>query len=512
MTYKKTWLSYLLWAVYTCLTGVMLANYAILFWQKKINAVIDYGTVLFVLSVFGMVIGIYLLIRYISGRVGVKYSVNSHTKLLWEIFIALSIFFAGLLYRISLYLQNINDLTETSYYQLATVKADDVVEPIVHGASYLYTMCLSFVLSFLGNKITAAVWMQILIQMTAILLVFFVVRRLAGRIPACIAMFVLAVSSVYAGQILVMTPESLFFVLYLAGIFIVCGYVRNVCQNHTKGFSAFLGALLSGFIIGFLTYMDAISLTLFIFLPGLVTGVSRGSTGKKQKKNTGFSVLLIFSALVAGGLSFAGMLALNAYSYYVETEAMAEAWFELYRTHLSIDYVLYRTEYSIVECFILAFLAFLLTMTFWNRKKEQNATPWFLLMFLLAPTPLAAAGVLDYQVWSVFLWSVLAGIGIQQSLVREEPVPVKREADMEYPAVLEEELPGEDESVSEKGSSVEPESSLQGKPSEKPRFLENPLPLPKKHEKRTMDYQYEVAEDKLKFDIEIEDDDDFDVL
>lgn len=524
MTYKKTWLSYLLWAVYTCLTGVMLANYAILFWQKKINAVIDYGTVLFVLSIFGMAVGVYLLIRYISGKIGAKHSVNSHTKLLWETFIALSIFFTGLLYRVSLYLQNINTLTETSYYRLATVKADDVVEPMVHGASYLYTMFLSFVLSFLGNKIVAAVWTQILIQMAAILLVFFAVRRLAGRIPACIAMFALAISSVYAGQILVMTPESLFFVLYLAGMFIVSGYVKNVCQNHTKGFSAFPGALLSGFIIGFLTYLDAVSLTLFIFLSGLVTGVCCGNAGKKQKKDTGFSVLLIFSSLVAGGISFAGMLALNAYSYYVETEAMAEAWFELYRTHLSIDYVLYQTEYSIVECFILAFLAFLLTMTFWNRKKVQNATPWFLLMFLLAPTPLATAGVLDYQVCSVFLWSVLAGIGIQQSLVREEPVHGKREAGMKYPVVLKEELSGEGESVLEKGSSleavsvpekepsVEPESSLQGKPSEKPRFLENPLPLPKKHEKRTMDYQYEVAEDKLKFDIEIEDDDDFDVL
>lgn len=47
---------------------------------------------------------------------------------------------------------------------------------------------------------------------------------------------------------------------------------------------------------------------------------------------------------------------------------------------------------------------------------------------------------------------------------------------------------------------------------EKPRFLENPLPLPKKHEKRTMDYQHEVAEDRMEFDYEIDEDDDFDIL
>ncbi|MDE7275596.1 MAG: hypothetical protein K2N98_01880, partial [Lachnospiraceae bacterium] len=214
MTYKKTWLSYLLWAVYTCLTGVMLANYAILFWQKKISDTIHYGTAFFVFFVFAAAAFCYFLIRKIFGGIRAGCKISSHTKSLWEIFIALSLFFAGLLYRVSLYLQNITLLKETSYYQLATVKAEEITEPMIHGASYLYTMCLSFVLSFLGNKIIVAVWMQILIQMITILLAFFAVRRLAGSIPACITMLVLALSSVYAGQILTITQECLLFALY----------------------------------------------------------------------------------------------------------------------------------------------------------------------------------------------------------------------------------------------------------------------------------------------------------
>ena len=34
-------------------------------------------------------------------------------------------------------------------------------------------------------------------------------------------------------------------------------------------------------------------------------------------------------------------------------------------------------------------------------------------------------------------------------------------------------------------------------PAKKPRFIENPLPLPKKHVKREMDYDYEV--EKMNF-------------
>ena len=59
----------------------------------------------------------------------------------------------------------------------------------------------------------------------------------------------------------------------------------------------------------------------------------------------------------------------------------------------------------------------------------------------------------------------------------------------------------EDKSVAEKKESL---------PVSAPRFIENPLPLPKKHEKREMGYQYEIAEDKMNFDVEIKENDDFD--
>ncbi|MCM1237489.1 MAG: hypothetical protein NC489_46070, partial [Ruminococcus flavefaciens] len=91
----------------------------------------------------------------------------------------------------------------------------------------------------------------------------------------------------------------------------------------------------------------------------------------------------------------------------------------------------------------------------------------------------------------VFIWSVLAGIGLQQSLLAGDTVSAvnnKNVAPVE--SVLE----------------LEPEPE----PDPKPRLIENPLPLPKKHEKKEMDYQYEVAEDKMKFDIEIKENDDFD--
>ena len=53
-------------------------------------------------------------------------------------------------------------------------------------------------------------------------------------------------------------------------------------------------------------------------------------------------------------------------------------------------------------------------------------------------------------------------------------------------------------------------SESEPEPAPKPRFIENPLPLPKKHERREIDYLYDVAEDMMKFDFEIDENDDFD--
>ncbi len=507
MTYKKTWISYLLWALYTCAAGVLLADYAILYWQKYINELIDYGTIVFVFLVFAGVAGCYFLIRkevseyYRQNNTEEKNMMNSRMASFWGVFITFGVFMAGLLYRIYLYLQSTPDMiTITQYYHDAAVKAGVGVEPTAHGASYLYTLCLSFVLSFLGNKAAAAVWMQIFIQMLTILLAFFAVGKIAGKMPAYAAMLMLAVSSVYAGQIFVLTPESFFFLLYLAGLFIIGSYVKMYCCGNFNAAAGIAGAFLSGIVIGILCYLDAVSLTLLFLLPAFFTGI------QKREKNNFFSgkvsAAFLVLILTSGGLSFMGALAVDALYNHEKIGQIAETWFLLYRNHIKADYIFYQTSRSIIECLILVVPAAFLIMAFWNRKDKQNASIWIWLMFLLAPTPLTATGVLSYQVYSVFIWSVLAGIGLQQSFVWEDG-KVKN-------AAMNIQTADEDKSTIEMKEPAPEAPTEISKPVSAPRYIENPLPLPKKHEKREMNYQFEITEEKMKFDVEIKDNDDFD--
>ena len=55
------------------------------------------------------------------------------------------------------------------------------------------------------------------------------------------------------------------------------------------------------------------------------------------------------------------------------------------------------------------------------------------------------------------------------------------------------------------------EKTREGREGEKIRLIDNPLPLPKKHVKKTMDYGIDVAEEQMKYDRDVRDDDDFDL-
>ena len=165
----------------------------------------------------------------------------------------------------------------------------------------------------------------------------------------------------------------------------------------------------------------------------------------------------------------------------------------------------------------------------------------FLILLALAPVPFCTMGTLEYDLFSLWIWAALAGIGLQLMLspkvVAEQETPVE-EPEKEIPVA--EETPISDEEITEVEESasleeehvVEEEVSLEEKAdvhenvfvendsnpeanslletTSKPvQYLHNPLPVPKKHVKRVADYKVNVVEDD-DFDFDIHEDDDFD--
>lgn len=501
MICKRTWLSNLLWVLFSCVTGVMLAAYTILFWKNEINTEVGYYTIAFGVLILAMIIGCYFLINRVIFKQG-GLEISKRAALIWEIAIVFCIYAAGLFYRIYLYLQSNAALIETTEcYDIASSYAGASAEKILHGASSLYTFCLSYVLSFFGKNVDTAVWLQIFIQMLTLLLAYFAVKKIAGKIAACVAILMLSVSSVYINKIFDITPECMFFALYLMGMLIVGSFVKAYCTNRLSVAMAVCGSLFSGICIGTLIYLDAVSLTLLVFLPGLITGICMADPDNTENRPTvGFSFILFGIIIISAGLVIAGLFAIDSFLSGATYKYVALAWYYLYTEHLPIDYVLYQTEYSMIECYVQVILASFLVISFWNSKNEQNSVSWICLMLLIAPTPLAGVGVLPYKIFSIFIWSVLAGIGLQLTCITLK-------SEFTETAKIDAETDGIEAITAEK----KPIGAIESEKEVKPRFIENPLPLPKKHVRKELDFQYEVPADKMRFDIDIKDGDDFDI-
>ncbi|MCM1262741.1 MAG: glycosyltransferase family 39 protein [Butyrivibrio sp.] len=523
MAYKRTWFSCILWALFCCVTGVMLAVYTILFWKNEVNTEVGYNTIVFGVLVFLLLICSYLFLnKAVSGWVR-KLKISKKAALISESALVFCICIAALCYRIYLYVQYAGTSAEmTEYFIMASSGGLTVGNQILHGASSLYTTLLHIVLLFNGNNLGAAVCFQIALQILTLILAYFTVRKLAGKTASCIALSILAFSSVYVNRIFDITPECMFLMLYLIGMIIVGSFVKAYGNGKLSAFASVWFAAFSGIVVGTLTYFDAVSLTLLIFLPALFTAIPTAQAKQAEsntdegvetetERSTGFSALIIVIVFVAALITVAGIFAVDAYVSRKAYINVAYAWYNLYMSHLPIDYVFHQTRYYIIECYIQVFLAAFLILSFWNSHKSQNSSPWIILMLLMAPSPLSKAGVLPYQVFSIFIWSVLAGLGVQQSCVavtKTEPVKSnetdEREDTTEITGVVATETKSAEPTAASETKTAEPMVS-------KPRYIENPLPLPKKHEKREMDFQYEVPPDKMKFDIDIKPGDDFDI-
>ena len=416
--------------------------------------------------------------RHIPGR---------HTCNLWEGILACVVTITGILYRINVCLKcGGEQIVETDFYQSAVLQAEKKIEATQHMLSYLYTLCLSACMTFLGNKPIVGIWLQVVIQSVTLILAYIMIRRILGRIPALFLLSFLALSPAYVEQIFVLTPECLFLLLYLIGIYITVSLVKNYCYDHSGTVARTVSALSAGMLIGILAYLDPVMFTLLVFMVGIIAG----------KDTKGINPILhLFLSLAVSVLVFADVIWIDASLHGREFVDSAVMWGSFFPHTISVKniIVLYYTQAFLWELFFLVIGSSFLLMAFWNRKKVQNCTPWIILLLF------TMLGISPYQMQLFLIWGVLAGIGLQQSF---EPMDNKTDRKT-----------AREEKMTAKGmESSGADLKEMGIKAEKPiKYIENPLPLPKKHVKREMDYQYQVTENQMKFDIEISDEDEFDI-
>lgn len=517
MSWKKNVFSYLLWVFYAVSAEVGLVCLA--------DAVCDSmemeiyrGTIACALYIIVAGLGVYLIHRFgpkYSGADGKKHSMRT----VIEAAVTVILLTTGFVLRI----QEIGNAVEGDmYYELAVMVSEEEVPRFTHGAVYIYIQMLHGLFYFLGNKLTAAVWAQILLQMTAVLLLYFMVRQFAGNIAAIVMLGFCMFSSYLLEEASGLSPAMLYLFLWSAALLLTVAAARA-----GKSLWAFPAV---GFVIAVVSYLDVAGcLLLLIFAAVIFSEEESPGIGRRLK-------YLLFCFIGAG----AGFVGCALADFLISGKGFTEVltgWFQLYRP---LDFRLpvaadvpgtmaeTMTEYIILFCVLT-----LGVFSFWRDRRSDHMKVWILLFIILVPA--GCFGIFTEEVpmglYMYLFLAIMAGIAVEECIRQIKPVQVET-AQISAEKVT----PGEPTKVPQpdrkadsgretvstqnKVADAAPQTEGEAAPkaggaeqpgTKKVQFIENPLPLPKKHVKRKLDYGVAVPEGKDDFDLVVDEKDDFDI-
>ena len=500
MTYRKTWFSYVLWVAYAGLCVMLLSYTGYHIYAGYVALPLAR---LGALIIFPVLVCVYLALRLSSQAIRKRHSVSLYARAMLEAAVVSISFVFGLLYRLRVLLYTTVDSASIEsvtgdYYERALIRAGEQIEPMAHGLSQLYVTCLSAVFSFLGNGVTSAMLFQIILQMAAMVLAFCIVKKAARRLPACVVLLSLAFSDTFAAKIAVIDPECFYLVLYLLGLLVILGFIKGYLLGKPV-LGGLAGAVFAGASIGVLIYLELWSVTLLFFLVGLFTG--------KREKEDRISgrILHTFMTVASCVGSFLVVIGADATLSGVSFEWSIRVWAYPYSLIRWNGFLFDTVKGDSLFWALLVLLAAFLVFEFLRGGREQNYTLWMFVCVLFTPVLMMDLDRIGYGSILLFFWSMMAGLGLKNCILAGQ-AEVMRAKIQEINASV-----GADAIQEIKAATEMAEKNAAEQPMEKPRYIENPLPVPKKHVKREMNYDHEVPESAMHFDIEIAEGDDFEL-
>ena len=584
MTYRRTWFSGVLWFLYSILC-IMLLEISGEVVMQSFTEFSGNKLIAFSLLAIPAAAALYWIIRCASIQIRKKHILQERNIRLWGCIAFLLIMAVGVVIRVICLIKQVS-LAEVDsivnaggveFYDMAVVTEEDLVPILDYGISDLYVTLLFTILSFLGNRVTSAVYLQFFLQIIAMVLVYAVTRKIAGRLPACAALMYFACSFSCLRMLVCFGPEWLFFIFYMFGMLMTVSFVKSFCENRLKKPLALIGAVVIGVLIGGLAYLDLTAFSLLFVIVAVAVGKRPRHMIMPVRNSGGISAAVILTTIFMCAAAWLGAMGVLSF---VKGTGLSNEIMDRFRLFYQNSILFTNAEPYFLDIYLIGMLivpASFLVFEFFRKGHEQNYSLWILLCLLVAPTPMAVYGEHGFGVLSMYVWAVLAGLGLQnclfggrakvmQAMIEEinkaaEIAEASEQAEeIEGESGQAEEIEGESgqaeeiEEESEQAEEIEEESeqaeefvsavqitegqntgmetAVQEQETEyksedtemivetqetaenqvpKPRYIENPLPLPKKHVAKEMDYQYDIAESDMKYDVEVSENDDFDV-
>ncbi|MBO5337831.1 MAG: hypothetical protein J6A94_11970 [Lachnospiraceae bacterium] len=499
MNWKKNAFSYILWLVYTVAVAVCVLGVAVSVCYT-LKFPLEYG--LAIAPAYLLVIGLLVLGTRKLWKKLAWYDRMSDSVVcgVVEALAVVGLLALGIYLRVDKLMTITDSVEGMVYFDAAHVAADYNIPQVVHGATYIYLYLLHSIFLLLGNKLVAAVSVQIFLQILAAILLYCAIRKLSGSCAGVVVTAFMMLSPYLIKESLTLSPVYLFLTMYAVGLLAVSG-----CLKKNTGLP--IGCLLTGILIGIVTYMDLFGITLLCVMAGVSTVEREAHSSFKNSR------VAVFLFAVLGTLAgFFGAILADALISGKAFVRVLAAWGGIYAPgEFTLLHITSTSELGLDAMILIGILAVGI-FSFWCCRHYERQGIWIAVM-------IALIGFLHFQMLEqnvgciayVYIFAaILAGIAVEAIFVVDVLVgdsPFEKIQDLE---ALEAE---KTEAEEIKPMETKPEETKPEEP-KKVKLLDNPLPLPKKHEPKVMDFKLtEVEGEKDKeFDFDIDNDDDFDIL
>ncbi len=252
MDWKRTKVSYVLWALFLAMTAI--ASWQILevfCGQKGIHGYYVYLITAGVLLVGGAVGALIIVAR---NKLFPHVKENALALLVFEAVILIAALVAGILSRI----QALPNAESGNLYLLAQMRYQTQLPETAHVGENIYLALLHFVCFMLGNIPEIVLRFQMILTILAGLVWYTSVRRLAGVLPALFFAGFYFLDERMIGMASHLTAEPLILLLYGIGL---C-FIGAALKEHGKSFVLYL---IAGLWIGITAHADILGFTLLAF-------------------------------------------------------------------------------------------------------------------------------------------------------------------------------------------------------------------------------------------------------
>lgn len=346
---------------------------------------------------------------------------------------------------------NSHEINDAGFYELCRIRIGTEMPQLEYGIGDLYVKLLYCLFWLFGNHITYGVYLQFVLQMGAMMLFYAAMRRLLDFVPAIAITTALFVFPQFMESLVTLNQQNL--LLFILGMNLAGAAVLLGGTIHTgqKKYHTVIALLLVGMLGGISVYLEK----LYLAIPAVIVLVLLIAKRPKQAVLVQKRVLQLPLYLIGLCIGF-GVVVL------VKQQFAGQQYMEVF------------AEYDRVQ----------LNGGLFYSDNVMNY----------------ALAILLYTIFAV----VCAGL-VTNSYRGKAVDGLEQKAELQIKDIESFE-PAETESLR-----TESEQDAVSAQKEKIKYLDNPLPLPKRHVKKEMNYGFEPDENLMKYDIAVADDDDFDV-